>query len=204
MEKFKLAIVLTIICVAILVVIYLIVEKLFERMRQNVRARVKLSVVNRLLSTLNSRKYILIRGILLPTLVGNVLVDHVVVSTYGIFLVEAIDWGGKVQGTRNDLNWNHVDSAGNELSPENPMIQNAVEMVALQELLGLGFDDFIPILAFVSAVDLDLNVDIPVANINNLIKIIKSHRDKRFTRKQALYLANEIRMHNISMTKNTD
>lgn len=198
------AVILTIICVGILVAIYFYAEKLFARMRENVRGKVGESVINRLLLTLTPRKYTLIKGVLLPTLVGNIQVDHVLVSTYGIFVVEAIDWGGQVSGCTNDLEWQHTDSAGNELVHSNPMIQNAVNMVALQELLGLGFDDFIPILAFISAVDLDLDVNVPVANINNLTKKIKSYRNKRFTRKQTLYLVNEIRMHNISMTKNMD
>lgn len=198
------AVILTVACVGILVVIYFYVEKLFERMRENVRGRVGESVINRLLVALNPRRYTLIKGVLLPTLIGNIQVDHVLVSTYGIFVVEAINWGGQVKGEKNDLEWVHIDSAGNELKHDNPMIQNAVNMIALQELLGLGFDDFMPILAFISAVELDLDVDISVANVNNLTKIIKSHKDKRFTRKQANYLANEIRMHNLSMTKNLD
>lgn len=203
-DRFKQAVILTVVCILLLVGVYFYAERLFKKMKENVRGRVGESVINRLLVTLNPRKYILIKGVLLPTLVGNVEVDHVIVSTYGIFVVEALDWGGRVEGLKNDLVWRHLDSSGKELAPTNPMIHNAVNMVALQELLGLGFDDFIPILAFISAVDLDIEVDIEVANINNLIKKIKSHRNKRFTRKQVLYLVNEIRMHNISMYKNMD
>lgn len=201
MENLKPAIILTIICVVLLFLIYLLAERTVGNMRKDLRIKVSEGVVNRLLSGLNPRKYVLIRTVLLPTLKGHIRVDHLVISVYGLFVIEPIDWGGRVEGSQDAEEWKHCDSAGYEYSHPNPMIQKAVHIGALQEILGLGFDDFISIMTFISAVELDVNVDIPVTNVNNLTQKIKSYRDKRFTRKQMLYLVNEIKAHNISLTK---
>lgn len=204
MDKFKLAIILTIGCVLILLVIYFLAERYVAHLRLNIRGRVGESVINRLLSSFPSYRYTLIRGVLLQTSKGNVQIDHVLVSTYGIFIIESFDWGGSVCGRQDDIEWTHRDSAGVEHTHFNPLAQNSRNVNALQELLGLGYDDFISILAFVSAVDLDVSVNIPVANINTLTKIIKSYKDKRFTHKQMLYLANEIKTYNMFTIKDLD
>lgn len=200
MERIKLAIALTVVCVLVLILVYLFAERLFTQMKENMRSRVGEGVINRLLSTLNPRKYVLMRGIVLPSIHGSVKIDHVVVSTYGIFIVEAIDWGGKVRGTQNDDEWTHFDSAGNVNKQFNPMIINEMHVSTLQNLLGLGYDDFISIVAFISAVKLDVTIDAKIANINNLISVVKSHHHKRFTRKQMLFLANEIRVFNLAVS----
>lgn len=205
MEKFEAGVILSIVCIVILILIYFLAEIFIGRMRKKFRGKIGEGVTNRLFSTLNPRKYILFKKITLPTTKGIVTVDHVLISTYGVFVVESIDWGGKVSGTKDDEKWMHIDSSGHEHYHPNPVVSNAKRVKTIQHLLGLGFDDFIPIIAFVAAVDLDdVDVDIPVANINNLINIILSYRDKRFTRKQIRFLANEIKAYNTAVVINQD
>lgn len=199
MERFRLWLALTIVCVLVLVLIYFYAERIYGKMRDNVRSKLKENVVNRLLSTLSIRKYVLLKGVRIPTTDGNILVEHILVSIYGIFVIESIDWGGYITGEQDAEEWLHCDSAGVEFKRSNPIFKNQESTKALQNLLGLGYDDFISVLAFVGSVELDVEIDMKVANINNFTKVIKSYHNKRFTRKQMLFLASEIRVFNLAI-----
>lgn len=63
-------------------------------------------------------------------------VDHVVVSRYGIFVIETKNWSGSIYGARDDRYWT-VAVGGFKHQRMNPLLQNQWHVRALQDHLGL-------------------------------------------------------------------
>ncbi len=62
---------------------------------------------------------------------GYSQVDHVVVSPYGIFVIETKNYNGEIKGARGDKQW----SVSNRFKMYNPIMQNYGHIKALEALL---------------------------------------------------------------------
>ncbi|MCB2294325.1 NERD domain-containing protein [Clostridium algoriphilum] len=107
------------------------------------------------LSGLDKRKYKLINNIML--LVGNktTQIDHVIVSNYGIFVIETKNYKGWILGNEFDDNWKQVIYKHKE-KLQNPIKQNYGHIQALKEVLN-DFKDikYISIIAFTTRPELN-------------------------------------------------
>ncbi len=54
---------------------------------------------------LDKEKYHLIKNVTLPTEAGTTQVDHIIVSQYGIFVVETKNMKGWIFGSKNQKDW---------------------------------------------------------------------------------------------------
>lgn len=78
---------------------------------------------------------------------GSTQVDHVVVSEYGIFVIETKNLGGCIFGSESDTSWTQVFTQQKHTF-QNPLHQNALHIHALQKYLGLGRDKFHSVIFF--------------------------------------------------------
>ncbi|MFA0570919.1 nuclease-related domain-containing protein, partial [Vibrio gallaecicus] len=62
-------------------------------------------LVNKLLSHLPASDYTLIKDVTLPTEEGTTQIDHVVVSKFGIFVVETKNMKGWIFGSKSQKQW---------------------------------------------------------------------------------------------------
>lgn len=92
------------------------------------------------LNTLPTDEYRTYNGFYVPTRNGGVTeVDHVVVSRYGVFVIETKAWTGRIDGDENDDKWR----VGNPDDPHergNPIRQNGAHVAALSNFLDLPRD----------------------------------------------------------------
>src|SRR5438445_9191178 len=77
------------------------------------------------------------RKIILPTSRGSCEIDHLIVSPFGLFVIENKDRSGWIFGEESDRNWTAVHFT-NKYAFQNPLHQNYGHVKALQELLGIG------------------------------------------------------------------
>ena len=100
------------------------------------------SRVRRLLATgLEGNLYTVFNGLVLPSGGGTVPVDHVVVSKFGIFVIESDYVRGWVSGGEFQPRWRGA-SLGRTHPFDNPMHRNRLQVEALQRLLdypGMAF-----------------------------------------------------------------
>ena len=83
------------------------------------------SVVSILARNLNSNKYYLFNNVILPcSNTKTTQIDHVVVSEYGIFVIESKDYGGWIFGNRDRSKWTQSMKTGNKYQFQNPLHQN--------------------------------------------------------------------------------
>jgi restriction system protein len=85
---------------------------------------------------LRNRDYHHFRKIIIPTSRGTTEIDHLIVSKFGIFVVELKDRSGWIFANSKDAHWTAVHFR-KKFRFQNPLRQNYGHMRALQEFLGV-------------------------------------------------------------------
>ena len=104
-------------------------------------------------------------------------IDHIVVSTYGIFVIETKNYGGLITGSSNNNNW-CMHLGKNKYYFNNPIHQNYGHIVALEKLLGIEESKFISIISMSNKAKIKvqeknvITLDYLVSTINNYKNLI--------------------------------
>jgi hypothetical protein len=127
------------------------------------------------LSRLDSSKYKVINNIMLQIGGKTSQIDHVVISNFGIFVIETKNYKGRIIGNEYDDYWTQVIFKSKE-KLRNPIKQSFGHIQALKEHLK-EFPDikYISIVAFTTKADLKLTTQTDVVYTVELIKTIKAH-----------------------------
>jgi len=115
------------------------------------------------------QEYTLLSGVVVPALRGMSLIDHVVVSPYGVFVMTVVHEPGKVSGRERDGEWK-IKSGRRRDILYNPLWENRKWVNALEN--HLGPQPFIPVVVFTQARlknDFGKNV-IPLSSLPGFIK----------------------------------
>lgn len=83
--------------------------------------------------------YVPLNNLTLPTNNGTTQIDHVVVSRYGIFVIEAKNIDGWIFGDEKSPQWSVV-KPGRKFRMQNPLHQNYRHVKAISEFLNLEED----------------------------------------------------------------
>ncbi len=123
---------------------------------------------------LDQNLYRLIPDLMLPTPDGTTQIDHVIVSRYGIFVLETKTYKGWIYGDESEPQWTQVIYKHKERF-QNPLRQNFKHVKTLSELTGIPMDYFKSVVVFVG--DSTFKTDMPanVVHVHNVIRHIKSH-----------------------------
>ncbi|KPU27770.1 hypothetical protein TR13x_03915 [Caloranaerobacter sp. TR13] len=158
------------------------------------------------LSELNEEEYKVINNVLLKRKNGRTSqIDHVVISPYGIFVIETKNYKGTIIGTDEDREW--IQKIGKYRNKfYNPVKQNIGHINALKELL----KEYANVL-YVSIVVFTTSADLSVSRSNNLnshicycykvVDIIKKYSKKILSDTEVLDIYKTIKENNISSYK---
>jgi restriction system protein len=125
---------------------------------------------------LNRRVYRLIKNVTLPVGSGTTQIDHIVVSPYGIFVIETKNMKGWIFGDSHEANWTQVIYRRKERF-QNPLRQNYKHVKVVQDLLNLEPRQVFNVVVFVG--DCTFKTQMPrevVKGTFGLSKFIKSKR----------------------------
>ncbi|MNM36140.1 Nuclease-related domain protein [compost metagenome] len=86
---------------------------------------------------LDQRKYHLLKDVTLPIPQGSTQIDHVIVSRFGIFVIETKNMKGWIFGNPAQKNWTQ-QIYRRKHSFQNPLHQNHLHMMTLKSLLGVA------------------------------------------------------------------
>ena len=126
-----------------------------ERARELKGEEGELAVQSALMQNLPYEDYQTVNNVLIPNGKGGLTqIDHVVVSSFGIFVVETKNWAGWVFGAGKDKNWTVTFRDGGKSQFRNPVRQNHRHIEALSELLKLPQTDFCNLVCFVGSAKL--------------------------------------------------
>lgn len=77
------------------------------------------------------------REIIIPGLRGTTEIDHLVVSKFGIFVVELKDYSGWIFGNADDASWTATYRSGNRFKFQNPLRQNYGHLKSVETFLSV-------------------------------------------------------------------
>jgi predicted RNA-binding Zn-ribbon protein involved in translation (DUF1610 family) len=133
------------------------------------------------LKLLPSDQYKVINDLLISSHGHTSQIDHVVVSEYGIFVIETKNYQGWIYGGNYSEYWTQ-NIFGKKYELRNPILQNQGHVRALKRLLpDVSPDTFIPIVAFSRRATLKLSTNEPVVYWSSLIREIRSHKTRHLT-----------------------
>jgi restriction system protein len=79
---------------------------------------------------------------------GTTQIDHVIVSRYGIFVIEAKNMSGWIFGGENDAQWTQSLPGGGKFRFQSPLRQNYRHTKCLSEFLGIEHNKFHSVVMF--------------------------------------------------------
>ncbi|ALG52034.1 nuclease-related domain-containing protein [Vibrio parahaemolyticus] len=137
-------------------------------------------LVNRLLSKLPESDYTLIKDVTLPTNDGTTQVDHIVVSRYGIFVVETKNMKGWIFGSARQKQWTQKIYRHSSKF-QNPLHQNYKHIKALETLLGCSEEHLHSVIVFIG--DSTFKTEMPpnVTYARGSIRYIQQFNDVVFS-----------------------
>ncbi|MGF2618169.1 NERD domain-containing protein [Rossellomorea vietnamensis] len=149
-----------------------------------VKGRIGEGWVKFFLSKLDPERYFLLHDILLPGHNGKTTqIDHIVVSPYGIFVIETKNYNGWIFGSEKSKKWTQ-QIYRNKQQFQNPIHQNHGHIEAIKNVLGEQVKlPYVSIIAFNSRADLKKitisSPDIHVTYDTRIKKTIELYQDKR-------------------------
>ena len=122
---------------------------------------------------LGKKTYHLLKNVTLPTEDGTTQIDHIIISIYGVFVVETKNMKGWIFGGERHKTWTQVIFK-HKNKFQNPLHQNYKHVKTLQSLLGLNNNQIHSVIAFVG--DSTFKSDMPdnVTHGIGYIRYIKS------------------------------
>jgi hypothetical protein len=128
---------------------------------------------------LDSTVYKSVHNVTIPASGGTTQIDHVIVSRYGVFVVETKNYRGWIFGGERDASWTQ-SVFGKKSRFQNPLRQNYRHLRALSEFLQLPEDRFHSVVMFWG--DCEIKTPMP-ANVltSGYASYIRSKSDVLFT-----------------------
>lgn len=121
-----------------------------------------------MLKDLDKENYTIIHDSKLKNTSGNTgttQIDHIVISTYGIFVIETKGYKGKIYGKEKSRNWTqYLSNQKNNFI--NPIFQNYAHIRAIEDILNYSYPDMIyhSIIAFSGEANID-SVEVTKAKV---------------------------------------
>lgn len=130
-------------------------------------------------------------------------IDHVLVSQYGIFVIETKGYKGWIFGNANDQKWTQVLYYA-KFRFGNPIIQNAGHVAALRSIFTLDANLFHSIVVFCGQPDFKTELPAHVIHFHHLIPYIRTFTKKTITPTQLIYVVGRIETQRLDRSQEVD
>lgn len=132
------------------------------------------------LKQLPSSRYTVYHNLLLQEEGHSSQIDHVVLSPYGIFVIETKNYGGWIFGGEYSEHWTQ-NLYGKRYDMPNPIRQNTGHIWALQRVLRQNELSFISIVAFSDKAELKVDAQYArVVHYRQIVEVIRQYRTQLF------------------------
>jgi len=142
-------------------------------------------IVARKLRKLNKNEYKVYNDIYLKIKGRSTQIDHLVISIYGIFVIETKNYKGWIFGNENSRYWTQT-LYKNKYKIFNPIIQNWAHINFLKKIsTDLKSLKYFPIIVFAGTGKLKkVNSSVPVIYKGKLLRTIRKHKEIHLTNNQ--------------------
>lgn len=162
------------------------------------------AVRTRLTNTFQSPSYHLLNSVTLPCRDGSTQIDHVLISTFGIFVIESKHYDGWIFANSKSSHWTQVFYKVKHKF-QNPLRQNYKHYVVLRKLL-----DFIPkvhihpVVVFTGDAEFRTEVPNGVYNLDQLIQFIQSKNIEVISQNRVQFCVGRLECTRFALTSVTD
>lgn len=174
----------------LVIFITLIFALIFWRIfRVKIKGAIGEKATSSILYFLDKSNYKVINNIVLEAAGKTTQIDHIVISDFGVFVIETKNYKGWILGGENSEYWTQVIYKRKE-KLYNPIRQNLGHIRALKSCLREYPNlEYISIIVFPSKADIKVNTNIDVVYSHRLIKTIKKYTDVNLmeTDKEAIF-----------------
>lgn len=153
---------------------------------------------------LDQKVFRLITNVTLPVGNDTTQIDHLIVSPYGIFVIETKNFSGWIFGHPNDAQWTQVLYRSKERF-QNPLHQNDRHVRVLTELLSLPSAHVYNVVAFVGACTFKTPMPVNVVRgVRELAAFIQENRAPMFTENEVSCFIDVIQANRLDPGAETD
>ena len=136
---------------------------------------------------------------------GSTQIDHVIVSVYGIFVIETKNYKGWIYGSEKQKQWTQVFQNGSKFKFQNPLRQNYLHIKTLADLLGLELSYFHSMIAFIGECELKTRDELPEHVLTSgMVSYVKKKQDKLLTEDEVSSIVEQINSNRFSKSWRTN
>ena len=155
-------------------------------------------------SRLPSPDYHLLNHLTLPISKGTTQIDHVLVSRFGVFVIETKNYSGWIFAGAHDKKWTQV-LYKSKFRFQNPLHQNSVHVAAIRKALDfLPAKDIIPIVVFTGSAEFKTPIPFGVFTIESLLTFLKSQTIDVMSTNSVQFCVGRLETIRLSVTRATD
>ena len=170
----------------ILIIVVLVLVLILKVSKRKILGVMGEAQCSSILRRLPKDKYNVINDVLIKHDKGTTQIDHIVVSVYGIFVIETKNYNGKIYGNDQSDNWTK-SIYKNRFSFYNPIKQNYGHIKAIKNFLNLkDSSKIIGIVAFSNRATLKVHTESNVVLFKRLKRTIKKY-DTPLLSKEEVY-----------------
>ena len=155
----------------------LIAFRLYRAYKQKDKGTAGERSVAKILANLNRSEYCVMNDVVLDFKGGTSQIDHLVISDFGMFIIETKNYKGSITGNEQSEYWTQVlPKRENKLY--NPIRQNYSHAKALKyNLQEFHHIKYLPIIVFTDEADIKVNTTSIVINSDKLLKVIRAYKE---------------------------
>ena len=132
---------------------------------------------------LDKKKYQLLHDITLRTEDGTTQIDHIIVSQYGVFVIETKNMKGWIFGSEHQKFWTQ-NIYMQKHKFQNPLHQNYKHTKTLEKLLGIDSSKMFSVVVFVGDAAFKTKMPENVVYPRGLFRFIDTHQEILFTQRE--------------------
>jgi len=125
---------------------------------------------------LRGEDYYVMHDVTLPTENGTTQIDHIVISIYGVFVIETKNMKGWIFGSANQSTWTQ-QIYKHKTKFQNPLRQNYKHIKTLESLLDINDNQLFSVVAFVGSSTFKTEMPDNVTTGLGFIRYIKSRKN---------------------------
>lgn len=149
---------------------------------------------------LDKEEYRLLKNVILKTEDGTTQIDHILVSVYGLFVLETKNMKGWIFGSERQAQWTQ-QIFKKKIKFQNPIHQNYKHTKTLSNNFNIDHSNIKNIILFVGKSKIKNEIPKGVfENVSDAIEYILEHKEKKYTYSQAYDIFKSIRDNRISNT----
>jgi hypothetical protein len=123
---------------------------------------------------------------------GSTQIDHVIVSVYGIFVIETKNYKGWIFGNEKQRQWTQV-IMGRKYKFQNPLRQNYLHIKTLADLLALDLNYFHSMIAFIGECELKTRDELPEHVLTSgMASYVKKKQNKLLSEEEVKAIVEQI------------